>query len=72
MNARQWNRRFWIPARHFACAGMMRVRSFPRKPTCFAGAAIAVLGVKVEPLRGRFANLDPSARRWLFSTMSFW
>jgi hypothetical protein len=25
-----------------------------------------VLAVKVEPLRGRFANLDRSARRWRF------
>jgi hypothetical protein len=26
--------------------------------------AIAVLAVKVKPLRGRFANLDGCARRW--------
>jgi hypothetical protein len=26
--------------------------------------AIAVLAVKVEPLRGRCANLDRCARRW--------
>jgi len=28
--------------------------------------ASAVLALKVKPLRGRFANLDHSARRWLF------
>jgi hypothetical protein len=26
--------------------------------------AIAVLAVKAQPLRGRFASLDGSARRW--------
>jgi hypothetical protein len=35
-------------------------------------AAIAVLAVKVKPLRGRFANPDRSARRRLLATMSFW
>ena len=35
-------------------------------------AAIAVLAVKVKPLRGRVANPDSSARRWLVATMSFW
>jgi hypothetical protein len=29
--------------------------------------AIAVLAVKAEPLRGRFARLDGSARRWRFA-----
>jgi hypothetical protein len=34
--------------------------------------AIAVLAVKAKPLRGRFASLDGSARRWLLLGMSFW
>jgi hypothetical protein len=29
-------------------------------------SAIAVLAVKAEPLRGRFARLDRCARRWPF------
>ena len=33
---------------------------------------IAVLAVKARPLRGRFASLDRSARRWLLLAMSFW
>jgi hypothetical protein len=34
--------------------------------------AIAVLAVKAKPLRGRFASLDRSARRWLLLAMSLW
>jgi hypothetical protein len=34
--------------------------------------AIAMLGVKVKPLRGRFANPDPSARGWLLASVSLW
>jgi hypothetical protein len=34
--------------------------------TCGGPPAIAVLAVKAEPLRGRFASLDRSARRWPF------
>jgi hypothetical protein len=34
--------------------------------------AIAVLAVKGKPLRGRFAPLDRSARRWLFGFHVFW
>jgi hypothetical protein len=33
---------------------------------------IAVLAVKAKPLRGRFASLDGSARRWPLLAMSFW
>jgi hypothetical protein len=34
-----------------------------RRNSRVAPPAIAVLAIKVEPLRGRFANLDRSARR---------
>jgi hypothetical protein len=32
--------------------------------------AIAVLAVKVEPLRASLANLDRCARRWLLAHLS--
>ena len=34
--------------------------------------ATDVLAVKSKPLRGRFAPLDCSARRWRLATMILW